>query len=112
MNLLKNNTNMLFAGCVLKANLPQFYDVVNYVICIIGASILPFIFGLAVLVFIYGVVQYMAGAEEEAKREQGRQFIIWGLIALFAMVSVWGLVRVLNNTFGVPFVIPKVHVNN
>jgi uncharacterized membrane protein YdjX (TVP38/TMEM64 family) len=112
MNLLKNNKNILFAGCVLKPIAPQFYDLVNYIICIIGSSVLPFIFGLAVLVFIYGVVQYMAGAEEEAKREKGRQFIIWGLVALFAMVSVWGLVRVLNNTFGVPFVIPKVHVNN
>ncbi len=112
MKFFNNNKNILLAGCVLNSDHTQFYHLVNYVICIIGSSVLPFIFGLAVLVFIYGVVQYMAGAEEEAKREQGRQFIIWGLIALFAMVSVWGLVRVLNNTFGVPFVIPKVHVNN
>ncbi|MES2416249.1 MAG: hypothetical protein V4504_00950 [Patescibacteria group bacterium] len=111
MNFKLNNTNILFAGCVLQVN-PQFHHLISYVVCIIGSSVTPFIFGLAILVFIWGVVQYIAGAEEEAKREKGRQFIIWGLIGIFAMISVWGLVRVLNNTFGVPFVVPRVHVNN
>jgi hypothetical protein len=39
--------------------------------------------------------------EIEEKRKAGKSFMIWGLIALFVMVSIWGLVGVLSNTFGI-----------
>ena len=34
-------------------------------------------------------------------KETGKQIMIWGIIALFVMVSVWGLVNVLSNTTGI-----------
>ena len=40
-------------------------------------------------------------ADEEAKRAQGKQYMIWGIIALAVMLSIWGLVGVLKNTFGI-----------
>ena len=47
-------------------------------------------------------------SDEEAKREQGKQFMLWGIVALAVMLSVWGLVHLLGNTFGIEYVIPKV----
>ena len=105
-NWLKNY-NGLFAACAL-ANNPKFIDLSNYVVCIISSSVVPFIFALATMIFIWGVAQYIMGANEEAKREKGKQFMIWGIVALTVMVSVWGLVRILGGTFGVNFIIPKV----
>ena len=55
--------------------------------------------------FIY----YVINTQDEAKREKGKQFMIWGIIALTVMVCVWGLVSVLGNTFGIVNVIPKVN---
>lgn len=54
---------------------------------------------VALFAFLYGLVKYIfsLGGEKEA----GKQIMIWGVVALFVMVSVWGLVRVLSNTFGV-----------
>lgn len=54
---------------------------------------------LALLAFLYGLMKYLfsLGGEKDA----GKQIMIWGVVALFVMVSVWGLVRVLSNTFGV-----------
>lgn len=106
--MIKNIKNLLPA-CVLVNN-PKFGDLVYYAACIVSQSIIPFIFALAVLIFIWGVVQYIAGAEEEAKRAKGRQFMIWGIIALAVMVSVWGLVKILGATFGVEYVIPQVQL--
>ncbi len=55
---------------------------------------------LALLAFLYGLLKYIfsLGGEEKGK---GRELMVYGIIALFVMVSVWGLVRVLSNTFGV-----------
>ena len=51
--------------------------------------------------FVWGVVQYVIKSDEEAKKQKGKQFMLWGLIALTVMVSVWGLVEILGTTFGI-----------
>ena len=65
-----------------------------------GVSLWPLLISLAVIVFVIGVIKYIAGADDSAKRTEGRNFMIYGLVALFVMVSVWGLVGVLQGTFG------------
>lgn len=73
----------------------------NYVTCIINNSIIPILFALATLLFIWGVVKFFfINVDEEPKREQGKQFMIWGIVALAVMLSMWGLVNVLRSTFG------------
>lgn len=73
----------------------------NYVTCVIGSSVIPFIFAIAVVSFVWGAVKFfIINADEEAKRQQGKQFMIWGIVALTVMLSVWGLVHILAVTFG------------
>lgn len=62
------------------------------------ALAVPVIISLAVVWFIFSVFQYAIAANEEDKGK-AKGHIIWGIIALFIMVSVWGLVRVLTSTF-------------
>jgi hypothetical protein len=60
--------------------------------------------------FIWGVVQYVINSDEEAKKAKGKEFMIWGIIGLTVMVSVWGLVNVLGSTFNnIRSVIPQVN---
>lgn len=92
--------------CTLASN-PKFQDLLGYAVCIISNSVIPLIFALALVMFIWGVVQYVINSSEEAKKEKGRQFMLWGIIALAVMVSVWGLVHILTNTFGIKNVIPQ-----
>ena len=74
---------------------------------LIAKSIVPLIFTLAFMFFIWGVVQYVLYPDDEGKKEKGRSFMIWGLIALTVMFSVWGLVTILTGTFGIdPSVVP------
>ncbi len=53
----------------------------------------------AMVAFFYGVVQYIWGARagDATKIKNGNQFMIWGLIALFVMFSVYGIVRFAQN---------------
>ena len=61
----------------------------------------PVIVAAALLFFFWGVATYILAAGDETKQADGKRVMIWGIIALFVIVSVWGLVQVLNNTFGI-----------
>ncbi len=65
---------------------------------ILGA-ILPILVGLGIVYFVWGVITYMIASDEEAKTA-GRDKIIFGVIGLAVIISVWGLVAILRNTFG------------
>lgn len=79
----------------------NFQGVLGYFTCMINDSVIPFIFAIAIVMFMWGAVKFfIINSDEEAKREQGKQFMIWGIIALAVMISVWGLVAILTSTFG------------
>jgi hypothetical protein len=60
--------------------------------------LVPFLVGLAVVVFLYGVIILMF-SEGGEKKEEGKQYMMWGIVGIFVMVSVWGIVAILTNTF-------------
>lgn len=62
-------------------------------------GLIPVVFGAALLFFFYGLARYILGGAED--KEKGRNLMIWGVVALFVMASIWGLVRLLQTTFGV-----------
>jgi hypothetical protein len=88
-------------------NFTSVADLFNFVTCLISRSVIPLLFVVAIAIFIFGVVKYIANGADETKREEGRQFMFWGIIAFFVMVSIWGLVALLRDTFGVNNVIPQ-----
>ena len=63
------------------------------------AKLVPILMGLALLGFFWGIIQFLTNPDNEDKREQGKWFMVWGIIALFVMVSLWGLVRLVGRTF-------------
>ena len=72
--------------------------------------IIPFVFALALLGFFWGLAKYLLGGAED--KESAKNIMIWGIVALFVMAAVWGLVRFLGNAVGVnpgeaPVVDPK-----
>ena len=64
--------------------------------------IIGLIGALAVLFFLWGVMKFIKDAADPKAREEGRQFMLYGIIGLFVMASVYGLVRILENTFQLP----------
>ncbi|MCX6757577.1 MAG: hypothetical protein NTZ44_01715 [Candidatus Nomurabacteria bacterium] len=97
----------VLGNCTLTAH-PKVANLLNFVTCNIISSIIPLVMSLAVASFVWGVLKYLMNSDEEKKREEGRQFMMWGLIALTVMVSIWGIVSIFANTFGIEYVIPQV----
>ncbi|MEN9604732.1 MAG: hypothetical protein RJB39_417 [Candidatus Parcubacteria bacterium] len=69
-----------------------FMGILKYAVqLILALSLVSFLYGIFRLVFL--------DASNEAERTKARKFMLWGIVALFVMVSVWGLVKVLQSSF-------------
>jgi hypothetical protein len=94
--------------CTFNQANSKITDVFNYGTCLISKSIIPILFLIASIVFIWGVIQYVINSDDEEKRAKGKQFMVYGLIALAVAVSIWGLVGILTNTFSLQTGAPTV----
>lgn len=65
----------------------------------LGNTFIQILIALAVIWIIYNVVRYIIKADSDDRKPIG-QAILWGIVGLFVILSVWGLVRILKNTFG------------
>lgn len=63
-------------------------------------QLVVFLIALAVVWFIWNVIRYTMSADEE-KRSAAKGQMIWGIVAIAVIVSVWGLVAILQSIFGV-----------
>jgi hypothetical protein len=64
----------------------------------IGNIVTYILVALAVIYIVYNVVQFMI-KPPGGEREGALANIGWGILGLFIIVSLWGLVNILTNTF-------------
>lgn len=62
---------------------------------------IEFIFIIAFVIFLWGVMEYIRGASNEEKRRDGREHMLWGIVGFIIMFGVWGIINILVNTFGI-----------
>lgn len=87
----------MFTQIAYGANIGTLVNSINKVI------LNPFIillFAVALVVFIYGVVRYLLSPENETVRNESKSHMVWGIIGMFIMVSVFGIMRIILNTVG------------
>lgn len=74
---------------------------INDFIGFLNDSVVPLIFAIAFIVFIWYVfTHFIAGAADEEKLSKGRQFVLWAVIGFFVMFSIWGLVNIAVSSVG------------
>lgn len=61
--------------------------------------IVPVLIAAALAIFFWGLVRMIYRAGDAKGIGVDRQLMTWGLVGLFVMVSVWGIVRVLQEAF-------------
>lgn len=69
---------------------------------ILRAYVIPLLFVLATVIFLWGVVKFLTAAGSEDKLKEGKKFMTWGIIGLVVMLATWGLVRAIVTTFLLP----------
>ena len=66
----------------------------------IGLSIIPFLGAVAFLVFVWGVARFIRSAGSEKEIKDSKNLLIWGVIGLFVLVTIWGIIAFLSSEFG------------
>ena len=78
--------------------LTSFFD---NIVEFIHDTLVPLVFAIAFLVFIWGVFNYfIMGGDDEEKQSKGKQLMLYGIGGFVIMVSVWGIVNLLAGGFG------------
>ncbi len=67
---------------------------------LINAAV-PILIALGLLLFIWGLVVFIFSQGDDDAQKRGKKLMVWGVIALFVIVSVWGLVALLGEMVGV-----------
>ena len=62
--------------------------------------VIGLLFAVAVVYFIYGVIVYIANADDEDARTEGKKHILYSIIGLVIMAGVWGIIDLIANTIG------------
>ncbi|MBX4206552.1 hypothetical protein KW784_02080 [Candidatus Parcubacteria bacterium] len=60
-------------------------------------ELLPITVAAAVLVFFWGLFQSIAKGGDKNAAESARNLMVWGILALFVMLSAWGLVKFIQS---------------
>jgi len=81
-----------------EASIVTLMDSVNKVII---NPLIYFLFALAVIYFLYGLVKYLLNPENEELRTSSKSHMLWGIFGMFIMVAVFGIMNLLLTTIGV-----------
>jgi len=79
----------------------QICGVASTILYLINSVAVPLLFAISFIVFLYGIAKaYIFSTGDEAEVKKGHQLLLWGIIGFVVMISLWGLVNVVANTFG------------
>lgn len=66
-----------------------------------GEAAIYLLIGAAVVIIVWNVVKYLISGSKPEEKSAASMNILWDIIGLAIIVSIWGLVGILTNTFNV-----------
>ncbi|MEX2369193.1 MAG: hypothetical protein WD552_02245 [Candidatus Paceibacterota bacterium] len=63
-------------------------------------TLVPILTSLALLLFFWGLVEYVTKAGSGAEVEASKQRMTWGVVGVFVIVAIWGIVAFVGNSIG------------
>ena len=107
MSFARLSVNLVVASLALHFKM-TFADLVTLIVNLIK-PLLAVLVGIALLVFFKGLIAFIAKSGDAKTHTDGRNLMIWGVIALFVMISFVGIIRLFYSDLGFdtrPFGIP------
>lgn len=75
-------------------------SLINSINDVLINPLIIFVFALALVLFLYGVLRYLLNPDSEEVRKTSRSHMLWGVIGMVIMVSVFGIMNLILNTIG------------
>lgn len=76
-------------------------DYINAIVDLIINPLIGLLFAVSVVLFIWGLFRLIWNNGDTEEIKKGKQALTWGLVGIFIMFSVFGILEVVTNTFGV-----------
>lgn len=73
--------------------------VTRFRVFIIDPAIL-IVFALGFFLFVWGLVEFLWKLNEGGENDEGKKHMVWGIAGMLIMISVYGIIALLDNTFG------------
>jgi SNF family Na+-dependent transporter len=88
-------------------------DIIDAVGTFINTSLMPVVILIAILYFLWNIVQYLSKLSNEKEREAFKKYSVNAILALFIMLSVWGIIAIGTTAlFGKSPAIPQFRTND
>ncbi len=71
----------------------------TYKLTNIGNTFIQILIAVAVIIIIFNAVRFVLKSDSPEERSSIGKAILWSIVGLFVILSIWGLVRILTNTF-------------
>lgn len=86
-------------GLALAQGTPRnFGDIANIIIDIVNTAV-PVLITAALAAFIWGIAKSILHSDNPDARASGRTIMLWGILSLFVITFVWGIITVVQRTF-------------
>ena len=59
------------------------------------------LFALAILIFLYGVLEFIMSQASGEKKTNGKSHMLWGIVGITIMLAVWTIMGFIINTLGI-----------
>jgi hypothetical protein len=78
-----------------------FSTIVSYIVDILNLLI-PVLIGVAFLFFFWGLSKFiLSGSGSQADRKKGKDYMLWGILALFILVSFRAIISIVATDLGI-----------
>jgi len=78
----------------------NFKSIICYILSILYL-VIPILFGLAIIFFFWGLSKFILNSTGNEKEIQvGKSYMVWGLVALFVLVSFRAIISIITGQFG------------
>ncbi len=75
-------------------------QILSNVVTEIFSPLYQAVVGVAILYFLYGVAKYVLDLNNPEKQTFGKSHLLWGMVGLFIILSVGGILSALNESLG------------
>ena len=88
---------LLLPGVAFASAASTFSQLVNQLVSYLNFGAVTLI-TLAIVIYFLGISQNLFKINSGESRANMTTYIFWGLVAIFMMVSIWGIVSLVQNT--------------
>jgi len=100
--LILSTISALFApNLAFAVATPTTFRALVYIFIDLIQLAIPVAFSLALVVFVWGVAQFILNSGNATALADGKQKMFWGIVGLFVIFSIWGILALVGDSFGI-----------